>query len=162
MTQVAVNQTRTINPVTKNPQIRTSCEYVAMGSTVQTNVNGTPYRLATVRYTTPKGTVKQANAIIYETAYQKAIADNPEIFTPGNQLLLTVENTGLPEPLLTIAGLPAGGRAAMDDFDWSQGNVVEPSETAQKNAKEFFASDKGKEFLAKSGQQIRDSAPAKS
>lgn len=74
------------------------------------NDNETPYRVATIQFTSNEGEIKTVTAIIYEKNFQYGM-------TEGETYQATVTITaGQPNPLITVSHLNAGERATFDDF----------------------------------------------
>lgn len=88
------------------------------------NDNKTPYRVATIQFTSAEGELKTVTAIVYEKNFQYGM-------TEGETYQATVTITaGQASPLITVSHLAAGERATFDDF----GVTAEVDTFAEANA----------------------------
>lgn len=102
-----------------NDQVRlfTESEVVSLGTKVLENSNGTPYRLATVKYVSANGEEKQATAQIWEKNFTK-VKVGDEYLTEVRKVVNP--KTGQPGIFLTLSALPTAERAEIDDFDFAE------------------------------------------
>lgn len=108
-----------VNPATGNPETTFTGTLKQVSDDVRENVNGTPYRLATIEFTNADGVIKTAGCMIYEKNYSHGM-------TIGKDYLCTAAKTtqGM---LITVSHLQNAVRATEDDFGFDDATVEEPS-----------------------------------
>jgi len=106
------------NTVTGEINIATVSEFVSISSTSQKNVNGTSYRVATVKIDTPNKGKQTVSAIVFEANVD--LANKAGGFTPGDSYLTTISPGDDRGPLVNLSHLQGAGRLENNSFDFSE------------------------------------------
>jgi hypothetical protein len=110
-----------INDYTRETNIATTGEFVAMGTKVLKNKNEKEYRLATVKLETNNG-VKTVTVMCYEANID---AESPTGgFLIGENYLVTIAPGDERGPIAVLAPLTQGERLSVDDFTFEEINEV--------------------------------------
>lgn len=101
-----------VDPVRNQKTANFAAKLLSISSQVLelNNDNKTPYRVATIEFTTATGELKRSTALVYEKNFQYGMP-------VGDTYQATVTITpGQLNPLVTVSHLAAGERATFDDF----------------------------------------------
>ena len=102
------NFQKVTNDYTGQEELIFNADLVSISDSVLENVNGTEYRVASVRFQNPNGETVTRSAIVYEKNYQYGMS-------VGNSYQCTAIN-GSQGVLIRMSHLEQAGRATKNDF----------------------------------------------